>query len=79
MTIPELAQLLTASATLIASLGAVLASWRNGRKINVVEQKQDEQHAATNSRLTELLSVTGQQQRAVGHAEGLAAGRAERP
>ncbi len=78
MTPSDLAQLIIAAAAMVSAIGSVVVSWHNGRKIGRVEAKQDEQHAATNSRLTELLAVTGQQQRAVGHAEGLAAGRAER-
>jgi len=77
MTPPEIAQLITAGAAMVAALGGLMVSLRNGQKIRTVETKQDEQHSATNSRLDQLLQVTAKLQRAEGHAEGLAAGRAE--
>lgn len=55
MTFTELSQLITAA----AALGAVLMSARNGRKI-------EEIHLLINSRMDELLKVTGESQHALG-------------
>jgi len=76
MTIEEIAQLLTAGATMFAAIASAVVSWRNGRKLVQVERKQDIQHDATNSRLDQLVSSTGREQRAEGLAEGLVTGRA---
>lgn len=76
----ELAQIITAIGLLVTALTSavsVLVSLRNGSKLTKVEQKQDEQHRATNGRLDQLVKVTGQEQRAVGKAEGLAQAREE--
>lgn len=80
MTPSDIAQLVTAGAAVGAAVvGAIglAVSVHNSRKIAGVESKQDEQHLATNSRLDQLLAATAKQQRAEGHAEGLAVGRAE--
>jgi uncharacterized Fe-S cluster-containing protein len=38
-------------------------------KVDSIEKKQDDQHLATNSRLDELLKVTGEKERAAGRQE----------
>jgi len=38
-------------------------------KLESIEKKQDEQHSNTNSRLDELLKVTGERERAAGRQE----------
>jgi hypothetical protein len=49
----------------VAALGAVCMSWRNSRKIQSV-------HVSINSRMDELLRVTGLAERARGIEEGRA-------
>jgi len=59
MTFTEVALLLNA----LAALGAVFASVRNGRKIETVRLE-------VNSRMGQLLKVTGEAERAIGKKEG---------
>jgi len=67
---------------IVAVVGAVISMRASNRvhalaptvaateeKLGIIEQKQDEQHLATNSRLDELLKVTGQKERAAGRQE----------
>ncbi len=58
MTVADIAQLITA----FAALGAVAASIRNGRKIEIVRLE-------VNSRMGQLLKVTGEAERAIGKKE----------
>jgi hypothetical protein len=58
VTIADLAQVLTGGAALVAAI----ASLRNGRKIQII-------HDLTNSRLSELISVTKSEAHAAGVKE----------
>lgn len=73
-TITEITALVVAITTLVASIGALLISLRNGRKTDALKVVVD-------GRLTELLARTGTSEHAKGMlrgtAEGLAEGRAE--
>jgi hypothetical protein len=59
VTFTDIALLLNA----IAAVGAVVASIRNGRKIEIVRLE-------VNSRMGQLLEVTGKAERAIGVKEG---------
>ena len=62
----EIAQLITAVATVVAALasfGGFIVSVRNGHKIKEV-------HTATNSKMDRLLEVTGASEHAKGVIEG---------
>ena len=65
MSAGELAQLITAFATLIASIGAVILGWHNSNKIEQV-------HKATNGLTTKLVDLTATSSKAAGNLEGRA-------
>ena len=54
----------------IMALAALIASWRNGRKVESSTKKIEELHVLVNSRLTQLLELTAKSSRAEGVAEG---------
>lgn len=80
------AQIITAIGTLVAAVVAgivaiagMVIQLRASRKVNAVsskldtvEQKQDVQHVATNSRLDQLLATTAREKLAEGKVAGLA-------
>ena len=67
MTAGEIAQFITAIATLVASVGAVIIGWRNSAKIDVV-------HALTDGMTSKLVSLTA----TASKAEGVKQGRDEK-
>lgn len=67
MTPAEFATVLSALAVLIGAVAAVLV------QVNTMLHKQDLQHAATNSRMDQLVQVTAEAAHSAGVAEGKAA------
>jgi hypothetical protein len=70
MSVGELAQLITAVATLIASIGAFAIGWHNSNKIEVI-------HQATNGLTSKLVGLTATSSKAEGNLEGRAELKAE--
>jgi uncharacterized membrane protein len=62
--------LIVAVPTTLTALASLIVSMRNGRKIEQV-------HIATNSKMDQLLSVTGASEKAKGVIEGREQGRGE--
>jgi hypothetical protein len=59
----EVALILTAAGTLIASVGGVIVGVRNSRKI-------EEVHKSTNGKMEQLLEITSKSAKAEGNLEG---------
>ena len=66
MTGGEVAQIITSLATLTAALGALVVSHKGNQKVDVVAQKVEEVHAATNGLTAKLVDAS----KAVGNLEG---------
>jgi uncharacterized membrane protein len=66
MTLEQFVTLLSALAVLIAAVTALLF------QVNTMLHKQDLQHAATNSRMDQLVQVTAEAAHSAGVAEGKA-------
>jgi hypothetical protein len=61
----DVAQLITAFATLIASIGTLVIGFRNSRKLEIV-------HQATNGLTSKLVNLTAESAKAEGNLEGRA-------
>lgn len=72
MTGAEYAEILTGTALLITSIGNFIISMRNNSRLNIVSDKVDEVHTATNGLTAKLVATTARASQEQGNREGRA-------